>query len=99
MVLDEPGSLRDGDDVVRYEFEGREGDDVLVAVGSDGGGFDPVATLLDPSGGEIGTDDDGGSGRNSLLEATLARSGTHVVEVTEFGEDTAGSFRVVVSLS
>lgn len=99
VVLDEAGALRDGDEVARFEFEADEGDEVLVAVDSDGSEFDPIATLLDPGGGEIGSDDDGGSGRNSLIEATLARSGTYVVEVTEFQGDTAGSFRVVVSLS
>jgi hypothetical protein len=98
VVLEQAGSLAEGADVARFEFEGGEGDDVLVAVNADGGGFDPVVTLLDPSGAEIGSDDDGGSGRNSLLEATLTRSGTYTLEVTEFSHG-AGSFQIVVSVS
>lgn len=99
VVIDEAGSLADGAETARFEFEAGVGDHALIAVDSDGGDFDPVATLFGPDGTEVGRDDDSGGGRNSLLEVDLTGGGTYIVEVSEFGGDSAGSFQVVVSLS
>lgn len=56
------------------------------------GGLDPVVSLFDEGGQQIGRDDDGGDGLNSLLELEL-QPGTYRIEVESFGSST-GEFRV-----
>ena len=55
------------------------------------GGIDTVGRLEDASGGELASNDDGGTGRNFRIERSLS-AGTYYVRVRGFGSSTAGSY-------
>ncbi len=64
---------------------------LTVAVESDD--FDPVVAVLDPSGTELGRDDDGGDGLNSLLaNLRLPRAGRYQIVVSGFSSSADGDY-------
>ena len=79
----------------RWFFDGwTAGQEIRVAVGSDA--FDTVVELVSPTGAVIDTDDDGGSGTDSLLEATLPVPGRYQVLVTAYNDTGTGTYTVAV---
>lgn len=75
------GELLKAFDAHNWTFEGSAGQVVTIRVEGIGQ-TDPVVTLLDPAGGVVGWNDDGGGGQNALLSATLETSGTYTIRVT-----------------
>jgi hypothetical protein len=67
-----------------YVFEGREGDEIEIDLTSDE--FDTVAFLLDPLGDLFDFNNDGGTGTNSFLAATLDSDGTWGIVVNNLAE-------------
>ena len=64
-----------------------------ITVGVESDDFDPIVEVLDPSGGQIGRDDDGGDGLNSLLqELRLPRRGRYQIVVSGFSSSAAGDY-------
>ena len=57
--------------------------------------FDTVIELLSPDGGGLATDDDGGPGTNSFLQAVLPTTGRYLVRVSAYGIG-AGPYDVAV---
>ncbi len=53
---------------------------------------DPMLTLYDSSGTQVGMDDDGGDGLNSYLEFTAPTTGNYYVEARGFGEEAQGGY-------
>ena len=78
-----------------WVFDGwTAGQEIRVAVGSDA--FDTVVELVSPTGAVIDTDDDGGRGTDSLLEATLPVPGRYQVLVTAYNDTGTGTYTVAV---
>lgn len=76
-----------------YSFEGRAGQTVIITVRSTE--FDPKVALYSPTGTEIGSDDDGGGGLDSLLTRRLPANGTYTVWVTPFSGSGQFTLRVI----
>ncbi len=79
------GTIDPPKDVDVFRFEGRAGQrmrfEVLAA--RYGSALDSVLTLYDAAGHEIATADDQGDNRDSLLEATLPRTGTYYLSLID----------------
>ncbi|HOX46418.1 MAG TPA: pre-peptidase C-terminal domain-containing protein [Myxococcota bacterium] len=78
-----------------YTFAGSAGDRVTLALSSPD--FDAYLYLLGPGGALLDEDDDGGSGLDSLLSATLPTSGTYTVEATTYSSATGGDFTLTLT--
>ena len=79
------------------EFEGQAGDVISVSVDSNDT-VDTVATLFDPNGVEIASDDDGGVGFDPEIErAVLPVTGTYTVEIRPFTVGDTGEAQVTIS--
>ena len=76
------GSLSSGGRGI-WAFDGTANERIAVEVQSPN--FDTMMALTSPHGEEIASDDDGGSGTNSRLDATLPEDGRYRVTVTPFG--------------
>lgn len=76
-----------------YSFEGRAGQSVIITVRSTE--FDPKVALHGPDGAELGNDDDGGGGTDSLLTRRLPANGTYTVWVTPFSGSGQFTLRVI----
>lgn len=88
------GSLRAGTPQ-RWSLDVPRGTLVTVAVESDD--FDPVVEVLDPAGSQIGRDDDGGDGLNSLLAGLrLPRSGRYQIVVSAYSASASGRYTLRV---
>ncbi|MEL6407732.1 MAG: PPC domain-containing protein [Chloroflexota bacterium] len=95
----EVGDSVDGeadDEVVEYEIELEEGQEIEISVESDD--FDTYLTLLDEDGDEVASDDDGGDDLNSLIIYEVEDDGTYTIEVGAFpnGADADGDFELSV---
>lgn len=102
-VIDENGTLRRGDEALRtgefmdrYEFEGREGQHVVVHLESED--FDPYLILKDPNDEQQENDDLGDSRTESQIDYVLTTSGTHVVMVTSYEAGETGDYHLTVTL-
>ncbi len=76
-----------------YSFQGRAGQSVIITVRSTA--FDPKVALHAPDGSEVGSDDDGGGGTDSLLTRRLPADGTYTVWVTPFSGSGQFTLRVI----
>src|SRR3990172_12348870 len=65
-----------------YVFAGKAGDSVIISLSSDD--FDALLVVQDANGLEVGRDDDGGGGLNSLLTFSPAQDGTYSIIVGSF---------------
>jgi hypothetical protein len=93
------GEIRfvDGRDL--YTFEGRQGQQVRIALDRPGRSrLDPYLELLGPDGRTIAEDDDSGGELNSLIQLTLPQTGTYTIVARGLG-DTAGPYVLTVTLS
>lgn len=80
LVLDkrEQGSIgAESSDI--WSFQGRAGQTVIISARS--ADFDVSISLRGPDGVEVGSDDDGGDGTNSLLSRRLPLNGAYTVWV------------------
>jgi hypothetical protein len=86
------GQINSGTPIVAYTFNGRAGDPVDIRLIATSGNLDPLLIVLGPDGDEVARDDDGGEGRNSLLENfTLPADGTYTILATRFRQETGTS--------
>ena len=95
LALDAPaaeGELRDDGVAERWGFDGAAGQVVRITAGSEA--LDTVVQLLSPAGEELHSDDDGGFGTDSQLEATLPETGRYQIVVSAYYG--AGSYQVAV---
>lgn len=74
----EQGSIGAGSSEI-WAFQGNAGQTVIISVRS--ADFDVTVSLRGPDGVQIGSDDDGGDGTNSLLSRRLPLKGTYTVWV------------------
>lgn len=77
-----------------YAFEAEAGTPIDISMQSDT--FDTFIALIGPHGSSIGTDDDGGHGVNSHLQATASVDGTYLIVATSFGNDVTGPYTVAL---
>ncbi|GAB5494084.1 MAG: hypothetical protein Phog2KO_42990 [Phototrophicaceae bacterium] len=81
------------------EFDAEAGDVVSINVNSNDS-VDTVATLFNPDGVEIASDDDGGVGFDPEIErAVLADTGTYTLEIRTFTTGDSGEAEVTISRS
>ncbi|NWG18642.1 MAG: PPC domain-containing protein [Chloroflexi bacterium] len=89
------GALTDAAPSAAYSLEGRAGE--LVSIGLSSDDFDAYLRVLDPSGLELASDDDGGSGLNARIALLqLPADGTYTILAESLNGDT-GSYTLVVS--
>ena len=94
-LLQETGSLQEGSSA-SFTFTVSEPGQVQIdVVGVDL--FDPELELRDSSGGQIATDDDGGSATFASRLRLSLQPGEYEAVVTDFGDDEAGAFQIIVS--
>lgn len=79
-----------------YSFEASEGDIVVINMASED--FDTQLFVLDASGSEVATNDDGGEGSNSLIRGfTIPASGVYTIRATGFLSSGVGNFTLSLS--
>ena len=99
------GELSNDNYEINYQFEGRSGDIILIAMNatSQDPRLDSYLSLLGTDGQEIAFDDDGGGNLNSLIgPVNLPADGTYTVVATRFQQSEGGStgtFELTVSLA
>jgi hypothetical protein len=80
-----------------WTFEGRAGQDVLIEMRS--AEFDTYLELLDPQGGLVTENDDGGEGTDSFISVRLSASGRYRVVARSYGEgDRTGFYDLLLTL-
>ncbi len=96
------GNISDAQPVVRYRFDARSGDVITIGMDATSGSLDPFLVLLGPDNELVEQDDDGGSGRNAAITATLGRAGRYVIEAARYGAggaQTTGTFRLTLTIA
>jgi len=102
VILDETGELAPGDEVMEsdnslfdtYVIRGEAGQNIAISALSDV--FDTYLLLVDEDGNTIAeNDDENETSTNSLISTTLPRSGTYVIVVNGYDQDSQGRYRVV----
>ena len=78
----------------RFAFYSRRSGEITIRVNANDSSLDPKVAVQDSDGATIGTDDDGGEGRNSLLRVNVRR-GRYYIIVQSFGS-TSGEYTVEV---
>lgn len=92
-VLDESDPHENRGYVDAYTFHADGGENVAIALDAS---FDAYLVLENPNGVPVAEDDDGGTGTNSRLTATLGEAGAWTIIVTSFGSGTTGSYTLTV---
>lgn len=86
----------DAAEATQYTFTGEAGTLVTISLSSED--FDTLVELLEADGTEVGRDDDGGSGLNSLLTIDLPNDGVYTINVRSFGGPVdSGTFTLSLS--
>ena len=99
------GELSDDNYEIDYQFEGRAGELILIAMNatSENPRLDSYLYLRDADGQEIAFDDDGGGNLNSLIgPISLPADGTYTVVATRFQQasgNSEGTFELTVRLA
>ncbi|MEB3119493.1 MAG: tetratricopeptide repeat protein, partial [Limnothrix sp.] len=83
--------LDDGSFYDSYEFEGKAGESVAIAL--DSSEFDTYLVLLDPAGKSLVQQDDG-EGANARLAVTLPEAGRYQVLATSYQPGTKGAYQL-----
>ena len=94
-LLQETGSIQEGSSA-SFTFTVSEPGQVQIDVVGVGL-FDPELELRDSSGGQIATNDDGGSAAFASRLTLSLQPGQYEAVVTEFGDNEAGAFQIIVS--
>lgn len=98
VLLQDLGTVGENGEVVAFLLDLPAGQSVEIAVNSSGDGtLDPLVTIRSPDGSELGEDDDGGDGLDSLLVVTTDQSGAHDITVGSFLSSTGGDFTITVT--
>lgn len=96
------GSLDDERHQRFYHFAGQAGETVRIRMERAGGGLDPLLLLSDSQGRELARDDDGGGGKNALIEDfRLPSDGLYTITATRFElaqGQTSGPYRLELML-
>lgn len=80
-----------------YTFDGKSGDLFVVSVESDE--FDALVEVFNSVGNQVGRDDDGGEGTNSLLSYLVQDDETFTFTVGSFSGETTGAYTLNVTQS
>jgi hypothetical protein len=97
ILLTEVVDAGPDDAATEHPVTASRGELLLVTVDVLEGGLDPFVELVNPDGGVVGADDDGGGGRNARLAVRVSTSGPHVVRVRDLAGDAAGRYRITIS--
>ena len=89
-ILPSDGSFFDA-----YTFEGQVGQRIVIEM--DSSEFNTYLILLEPDGGNLAQDDDGGGSGNARLITTLPRSGRYTVLANSRLAGETGQYRISVS--
>jgi hypothetical protein len=89
-------TLRSGEYVDSYTFEGRPGERVVIDVASDD--FDTYLILIPPRGERQENDDIEGRPNHSVIDADVRESGTYRVLVTSYENGESGSYELRIDL-
>ncbi|NWF68243.1 MAG: pre-peptidase C-terminal domain-containing protein [Chloroflexi bacterium] len=82
-----------------WTFEGRRGETVTISMDADNDGFDTYLELYGPDGTLLTSNDDGGSGLNSLIEDfTLPESGTYTIVARSFADFGSGGYELTLDI-
>ena len=96
------GSLDDGQHQRFYQFAGQAGERVRIRMLRATGELDPLLLLSDGQGRELARDDDGGGGKNALIEDfRLPADGLYTITATRFElaqGQTSGPYRLELML-
>lgn len=94
------GTITDDVYALFYQFDGKQGDNIIVTADKLTGDLDPIVVLRDDADNNLQTNDDGdGSSSNSRLTFTLPKDGPYVIAVTRYGARdgiTTGDFRLTL---
>jgi serine protease Do len=89
-ILPSDGSFFDA-----YTFEGQAGQRIVIEM--DSSEFNTYLILLEPDGGNLAQDDDGGGSGNARLITTLPRSGRYTVLANSRLAGETGQYRISIS--
>lgn len=89
-------TLRSGEYVDEFTFEGRTGQRLVVDLTSNA--FDPYLMVIAPSGDKKDNDDHEGSSSRSRLEFVLEETGTYRVLATSYKKGDTGDYEVRIQL-
>ncbi|MEM1056936.1 MAG: DUF4344 domain-containing metallopeptidase [Bacteroidota bacterium] len=98
LTSDDPVMSADNTHFDLYTFEGTAGEEVEISLSSDD--FDTYLLLRRAFGGElenVAEDDDGGTGINSRIRATLDRSGTYVIGANTYTAGATGRYTLTLA--
>ena len=92
------GTITDYNREDRYEFYAERGDSVTIAM--DGrSGLDAYLELLDSRGSRVASNDDGGSGRNALInDYRVERSGDFVIVARAYNHASTGGYTLTLTV-
>jgi hypothetical protein len=79
----------------RFSFRGEAGDRMTIDMSIAGG--DAYLILYDSDGREITRDDDGGSGLDARIRATLDRADNYIIQGRAYSSTTGGSYTLTLS--
>ena len=90
------GRLDDQNNRDLYSIEVGIGTSLKISLMRRSDDLDPILRLYSSNMVLLETDDDGGEGRNSLIEDRLVPAGTYYIEVNRFNDGTSGSYSLTV---
>lgn len=102
LTLEFPSVLSDTDTLsaatpeILYDYDGVAGETIIINMRTTDDVSDPLVRVLDPSGNEIGRDDDGGGFPNARLQLTLPVDGTYTIIAGVFSER-YGAYEITLS--
>ncbi|MGH7835405.1 MAG: tetratricopeptide repeat protein, partial [Candidatus Binatia bacterium] len=85
---------RQGSKTDLYSFNGAQGQSLKIALGS--AAFDAYLILVGPDGSVV-QNDDGGGGRNALIDLKVPSTGTYTIEATTENKAGVGDYSLIVS--
>ncbi|CAN5372185.1 hypothetical protein BH23ACT9_BH23ACT9_37020 [soil metagenome] len=95
-VLNAVDTTSDAVPEILYDYTGAAEQTIVITMRALDDTVDPLLTVLDPSGNEIGRDDDGGGFPNARLQLTLPADGTYTIVAGVFGSR-YGEFELTVA--
>jgi hypothetical protein len=78
------GVITDTTEQVVYAFVAQPGDQLTITMDRADGNLDARVVVLNSSQRQVGTDDDGGEGQNSLLNLSITEGGVYYLVATRF---------------
>lgn len=78
------GTFATATEAHNYEFQATAGQSITIRAASVNTS-DPRIKVFNPSGDQVGTDDDGGGGSSAQLTLTLTTTGTYIIRIDTWG--------------